>query len=222
MKRVRITLRPTGEYSPPIYELLAGGASYLERARIVNWNVSTPPATFLLRLRGDYERFEAVLEDHESAREYELVPLSDRECHCFLESEVSAAARRLFENFTRGTLMTVPPIECNRDGSNTFTIIGSDADIQAAVEGVPSGVGVTVEAVGGTEVAPERVTDRLAPRQRAAVETALECGYYDAPRRATIEDVARELGCATATAAEHIQKAESKLVAGLFERTDGS
>ncbi|GAB3676029.1 helix-turn-helix domain-containing protein [Halopiger thermotolerans] len=217
MKRVRITLRPAEEYSPPIYELLAGGANYLERARIVNWNVSEPPTTFLLRLRGDYERFEGVLEDHESAREYEILPLSDRECHCFLEGEVSAAARTLFENFTRGTLMTVPPIECNRDGSNTFTIIGSEGDIQAAVEDVPSGVGVTVDAVGGTAVAPERVTDRLAPRQRAAVEAALECGYYDVPRRATIEDIADELGCATATAGEHLQKAEAAVMGALFD-----
>ncbi|RKD98320.1 helix-turn-helix domain-containing protein [Halopiger aswanensis] len=217
MKRVRITLQPTGDYAPPIYDLLAGGANYLEAVRIVNWNVATPPTAFLLRIRGDYRRFERVLEDSEDVRDYEVLPLSERECHCFFEGEVSAAARSLFENFTRGGLLTVPPIECNDDGSNTFTIVGSDADIQAAVEGVPAGVDVTVEAVGGDGVAPERALDRLAPRQREAIETALEIGYYDAPRRATIEDVARDLECATATAAEHLQKGESAVIAALFD-----
>ena len=217
MERVRITLRPSGEYAPPIYELLAGGADFLERARIVNWNVSAPPTAFLFRLEGEYRRFAAVLEDHESVRDYEILPLSERECHCFFQGDVSPAARTLFENFTRGTLMTVPPVECNRDGSNTFAIIGSEADIQAAVEDVPSGVGVTVEAVGGDEVAPERVLDRLAPRQHDAIETAIERGYYDVPRRATIEDIADELGCATATAGEHLQKAESRVIAALFD-----
>lgn len=216
MKRVRITLRPSGDYSPPIYELLAGGANSLERARIVNWNVASPPTTFLFYLEGEYRRFAATLEDHESVREYEVLPLSERECHCFFEGEVSAAARSLFEIFTHGSLMTVAPIECNDDGSTTFTVIGSDADLQAAVEGVPGGVGVTIEAVGGDEVAPERVVGGLSRRQREAVETALEIGYYDVPRRATIEDVAAELECATATAAEHLQKGESTVIDALF------
>ncbi|OVE85340.1 helix-turn-helix domain-containing protein [Natronolimnobius baerhuensis] len=217
MKRVRITLRPTGAYAPPIYELLAGDADYLEQTHIVNWNVATPPTTFLLWLRGDYRRFGDVLETHETVHDYEILPLSARECHCFFQGEVATAARALFKNFTQGSLMTVPPIECNDDGSNTFTLIGSDTDIQAAVDGVPDGVSVTVDAVGGAGVAPERVLDRLAPRQREAIKIALERGYYDAPRRATIDEIAEELECATATAAEHLQKGESVVIAALFD-----
>ncbi|SEQ38084.1 helix-turn-helix domain-containing protein [Natrinema salaciae] len=217
MKRVRITLRPRGDYAPTIYERLAGGASYLERARIVNWNVSTPPTAFLFRLEGEYERFERVLDESEMVSAYELLPITDRSCYCFFEGTVSPAARSLFENFTRGSLMTVPPIECNEDGSTTYTIVGTEADIQAAVDGVPDAVGVTVEAVGGKRVAPDSVVGRLSPRQRDAVETALELGYYDVPRDATSEDVADELDCATATAAEHLQKAESAVMASLFE-----
>lgn len=218
MKRVRITLDPTGDYAPPLYRRLAGGASFLERVHIINWNVAAPPTAFLLRIRGDYRRFEAELEASENADEYEILPITDRECHCFLEGEVADAARLLFENFTRGSLITVPPIVCNDDGTNTFSIIGADADIQAAVEGVPDGVGVTVEAVGGEPVAPESAVGRLSERQREAVAAALDIGYYDVPREATAADVASELDCATATAAEHLQKAESKLIGALLER----
>ncbi|MFC6716538.1 helix-turn-helix domain-containing protein [Natrialbaceae archaeon GCM10025810] len=217
MKRVRITLAPAGDYAPPIYRLLAGGASYLERVHILNWNVATPPTAFLLRIRGDYRRFEGELEGRENVRASEFLPITDRECHCFFEGTVSAAARSLFENFTRGSLMTVPPIECNADGTNTFTIVGTDADIQAAVGGVPEGVGVTIEAVGGEAVATEGAIGRLTERQREAIETALALGYYDVPRAATTEDVARELECATATAAEHIQRGQAKLVDALFD-----
>ncbi len=217
MKRVRITLRPRGAYAPPIYERLAGGASYLERALIVNWNVSTPPTGFLFRLEGEYRRFEGELADSSMVSDYEVLPVTDRVCYCFLEGEVSAAARSLFENFTRGSLMTVPPIECNDDGTNTFTVVGTETDIQTAVDGVPEGVGTTLEQVGGKRVAADSVVGRLSPRQREAVETALELGYYDVPRTATSEDIARELGCATATAAEHLQKAESTVMASLLE-----
>ena len=214
---MRITLDPAGDYAPPLYRRLAGGAPYLERVRIINWNVATPPAAFLLWIRGDYRRFEAELEASANADEYELLPITDRECHCFLEGTVADAARSLFENFTRGSLITVPPIVCNDDGTNTYVIVGTDADIQAAIEGVPDGVEVTVEAVGGESVAPESAVGRLSRRQREAVEAALAVGYYDVPRAATTEDVARELDCAIATAAEHLQKAESKLIDALFE-----
>ncbi|WP_222919209.1 helix-turn-helix domain-containing protein [Natrinema sp. SYSU A 869] len=217
MKRVCITLRPQGSYAPPIYDRLAGGASYLERALIVNWNVATPPTAFLFQLEGEYRRFERVLAENEMVTDYEVLPITDRECYCFFEGEVSRAARSLFEIFTNGSLMTVPPIECNADGTNTFTVIGTATDIQAAVDGVPDAVGVTVERVGGKRVAADSVVGRLPARQREAIETALELGYYDVPRDATSEDVARELGCATATAAEHLQKAESTVMASLFE-----
>ncbi|WP_254612537.1 helix-turn-helix domain-containing protein [Haloterrigena gelatinilytica] len=190
MKRIRITLDPAGDYAPPLYRRFAGGASYLERVHIINWNVASPPTAFLLWLRGDYRRLEAELEASENADEYELLPLADRECHCFLEGAVADAARLLFENFTRGSLITVPPIVCNDDGTNTFSIIGTDADIQNAVEGVPDGVGVTVEAVGGETVAPKSAVGRLSERQREAVEAALEIGYYDVPREATTTDSA--------------------------------
>lgn len=217
MKRVRITLRPHGAYAPPIYEHLAGGATYLERAQIVNWNVSTPPTAFLFRLEGEYRRFERVLDESAMVSDHEILPVTDRKCYCFFEGAVSPAARSLFENFTRGSLMTVPPIECNEDGSNTYTIIGTEADIQTAVDGVPDGVDVTVETVGGKRVAADSVVGQLSARQREAVETALALGYYDVPRDGTTEDVADELGCATATAAEHLQKAESTVMASLFD-----
>lgn len=217
MKRVRITLHPTGDYAPPIYRLLAGGAAYLDRVQIVNWNVATPPTAFLFRLRGAYHRFETELASRDNVHEHELLPISERACYCYLKGEVTPAARTLFENFTRGSLITVPPIECNADGSNTFTLIGADADIQAAVGELPAAVNVTIDAVGGEQVAPDGVVGRLSDRQREAVELALAIGYYDVPREATTADVADELGCATATAAEHLQKAESAVFGSLFD-----
>jgi len=218
MKRVRITIRPPDAYLPPVYELLTGGAAYLDSVSIVNWNVSDPPAGFLLRLRGEYERFEDDLASAPNVRDFELLPLSDAECYCFLAGESPTAARALFENFTRGSLLTVPPVECHEGGASTFTIVGTEADIQAAVDDAPDGVEVTVESVGGGPVATDGAVGRLSPRQRDAVETALRLGYYDVPRDATVEDVARELDCATATASEHLRKAESKLIRSLFDR----
>jgi hypothetical protein len=218
MKRVRITIAPPDAYLPPVYRLLTREATYLTRVEIVNWNVAEPPVGFLLRVRGDYRRLGRALDGGKNVRDFELFPNGDREAYCFLAAENPTAGRALFENFTREDVLTVPPISCHDDGSSTFTLVGTESAIQDAVEGVPDGVSVTVEAVGAGRVAPDDVLDGLSPKQRAAVRAALRVGYYDVPREATTDDVARELGCATATASEHLRKAESRVLSALFGR----
>ena len=136
VKRVRITLDPPEVALPPIYRRMTRGAD-LDAVRIENWNVSEPPTTFLLQLRGDYERFADELAADDAVAEFEIFPIDDASCYCYLTGEVDPASRALFENFTRGSLITVPPVDCHGDGSSTFTIVGTDADIQAAVDEVP-------------------------------------------------------------------------------------
>lgn len=113
--------------------------------------------------------------------------------------------------------MTVPPAEWSTDGSYTFTVLGADADVQAAIDDVPSAGDVDIESVGGTKVATRSVIGRLSDRQLDAIEAGLELGYYDVLRAVTIDNIARELGCATSTVAKNLRKAESKLVVALFD-----
>jgi hypothetical protein len=215
MKRVRITIDPTDLQLRPLYHHLTGD-DRIERTDIVNWNVSDPPAGFLFRIWGAYETLEGDLDGSPHVDDYEILPLTDRECYCFLKGEATPGSRALFENFTRGSLLTVPPVSLNPNGTSTFTLIGTQTDIQTAVERIPDPVGVTVDEVGGERVATDSVITSLSPRQREAIETALTIGYYDVPRGATVEGVADELECAPTTAAEHLQKAESKLITALF------
>lgn len=216
MKRVRITLSPSEAYLPPVYRLLTREATYLSEVSIVNWNVTDPPVGFLLLVRGDYRRLAEALEGGPNVRDFALFPNGDREAYCFLAAEEATPGRALFENFTRGDLLTVPPIECHDDGSSTFTLVGTDAAVQAAVDGVPAGVTVTVDAVGSGRVAPDDAARSLSPRQRETVRAALRVGYYDVPREASTADVADEVGCATATASEHLRRAESRVLSSVL------
>lgn len=217
MKRIRITVYP-GELDLPLtYEDTTRGDEQFARVQVVNWNITTPTPTFLLRVRGDVQRFETVLQRDPDVDEYETLPVAEKECYCFVAGVGTADTRVLWENFKCGSLMTVPPAEWNADGSYTFTIVGRDADVQTAVDSVPAAVRVDVESVGGTKVTADNVVDRLSARQRDAVRAAIELGYYELPREATSTDVARKLDCATSTAAEHLRKAESKIVVDLFE-----
>lgn len=184
---------------------------------VLNWNISAPTAAFLLHVRGNVDRFELLLREDPDVEEYDLLTVDDDECYCFVAGVGTPDARELWETFKRGSLMTVPPAEWNLDGSYTFTVMGADADVQAAVEGVPSAASIDIESVGGTKVATQSVIGQLSDRQREAVEAGIELGYYDVPRAVTIDDIAGELDCATSTAAEHLRKAESKLIVALID-----
>lgn len=220
MKRVRITLSPPADYLPPVYRLLTQEASYLSRVEIVNWNVAKPPVGFLLFVRGEFHRLEQAVEEMDNVSDFEIFPNGETEAYCFLAAEGTTVGRALFENFTREDILTVPPIRCHEDGSSTFTLIGTEAAIQNAVDGVPDGVHITIDAVGTGPVAQNTVADRLSPKQREAVQAALQVGYYDIPREASTQDVADALDCATATASEHLRKAESRILSMLFAEAD--
>ncbi|WP_226008087.1 helix-turn-helix domain-containing protein [Natrinema salinisoli] len=63
---------------------------------------------------------------------------------------------------------------------------------------------------------PEVTEATLTARQREAVDAALSLGYYSIPRDASYEDVAEAIDYASSTVAEHLRKAEGKLVRSAF------
>lgn len=60
--------------------------------------------------------------------------------------------------------------------------------------------------------APGRGDDRLSERQREALLVAVERGYYETPRRASLTEVADAMGIAKATGSDLLHRAEGKLV----------
>jgi predicted DNA binding protein len=55
--------------------------------------------------------------------------------------------------------------------------------------------------------------DQLSSRQREVFRLAQTSGYYDHPRRTTVDELADELGVSSSTVHEHLRKAEAKLLA---------
>lgn len=176
MKRIRVTIRPDGMDLPLAFETATRDidGDLFEHVHVLNWNVGAPTAAFLLHVRGNVDRFESLLRKDPDVEDYDLLTIDDDECYCFVAGVGTPDARELWETFKRGSLMTIPPAEWNGDGSYTFTVMGADADVQAAVDGVPLAAGIDIESVGGTKVATESVIGQLSDRQREAVEAGLE------------------------------------------------
>ncbi|MFB6228878.1 MAG: helix-turn-helix domain-containing protein [Halobacteriales archaeon] len=95
-------------------------------------------------------------------------------------------------------------------------MFGPDDELQEAVTSVPPPIDVTIEAVGGLADTTTAVEARLTDRQREIVKTAVNKGYYDVPRTASQADIATELDCASSTVAEHLRKAESRMMRAQF------
>lgn len=64
--------------------------------------------------------------------------------------------------------------------------------------------------------------DSVTDKQLEAVRMAVELGYYDTPRKATLDDLAEHLDISRSAVSQRLTAVESKLVVKLFETDGGS
>lgn len=62
----------------------------------------------------------------------------------------------------------------------------------------------------------------LTERQLRLVTAAVECGYYDTPRRCSLTELADELGLAKSTCSETLHRAEGKIVKRFLEDVEAT
>ncbi|WP_132059042.1 helix-turn-helix domain-containing protein [Halorussus amylolyticus] len=121
--------------------------------------------------------------------------------------------------------LLVPPLRYSR-GAKWCRVLALDpANLSAFYRDVAAEYPVTVESKREVEsVAADRPLLTLdsalpdfSPRQREALLTAREMGYYRIPRDATTAEIAAEVGVERRTLEEHLRRAENKLLGALGE-----
>lgn len=217
MKHVRLTMRAPAGTVHPVFDMLTRG-DHVDRVRGLHWNFSGDRLGILHYVEGEFDAYVDELESMPDVLGYDVARADDRHFYVYHRCVVHGGAKALFETFTRETLLLVPPIEFSDDGAATLSLFGDGAEVQAAIDSVPDAVDLDVHEVSGMAETPEVTGATLTARQREAVEAALSLGYYDVPRRSDYEDVAAAIDCAPSTAAEHLRKAEGKLVRSAFAR----
>jgi len=217
MKYLRLTARPDPDRAPGFFHLLAGSA-HASEARLLDWNLGpTEAATMLYGVDGDADAFRSSATDTPGIESVDIATAGGERFYMLVEARPSAVPlfRRMVAAMTRAGLVVLTPV-VYRDGRVTGHVVGNPAALQATLDAAPDAVDVTVEEVGRFRGPPTEPATDLSERQREAVETALDLGYYDLPSEATHEDIAAALDCAPSTASEHLKRAEAKLVcAGL-------
>jgi len=213
--RVRVTAHGHEGEIHPVYDLWAN-APFIERSRALQWNNTGDELGILHYAEGDADAFEATIAEIPEVLGYDIERVAEGAFYVYIRDATTVSLREVFESLLTGAVIVVPPIVYHGDGWVTVSLFGDDEQLQAAVEQIPDPVEVVIEQVGGLASAAPAVDAGLTDRQRAAVEAALELGYYDVPREAGHEAVADALECAPSTAAEHLRKAESRVLRSAF------
>lgn len=135
-------------------------------------------------------------------------------CLCSLEDSI-------LERFEKHNCLYQPPT-VHRHGWENYTVIAFDeADIRALHEDLQADRDIEVVSKTAIEegqvphsmLTPvDRLFEDITDRQLAALQLALENGYYEQPRGTSLRDLADMTSVALSTYEEHLRKAENKLL----------
>lgn len=208
MKRVFLRINRTwGRDRPMAVRMRREG---VEEPRLVHAiSVSADYTRMVIETSADPDAFERVLERTEAVTDHEIVPGEDR-LFAFFEEETRALEAAMQQFLDELGLVVVPPMEyANR--TIGVELAGKTAAIRRAIELFPPDLEYEIERFGDYRRG-DSGHDLLTDRQREAVATAIDAGYYDVPRGGGVRDVADRLDCAPSTASNLLRRAEGTVM----------
>lgn len=197
----------------PMHDFVAEHPEY-GPTRLLQWNPRIPDRNaLLLHVAGPREPFLSVHAQRAPAEVVESSGAAGTDgFYLFVSERLEGSARELVGAFADQDVVVAPPVVYDVDGTVRLTIVGGNDALQRAVDRTPTDVSVRIEQIRTGAAGVRPAGESLSDRQREVVESAVELGYYEEPREATVEDVADRVECAPSTAAEHLRKAEAVLV----------
>lgn len=213
MKYIQATGTPDLEKVPDFFQVLAG-SSYVSEARLFDLNVSPRGRpTGLFEVDGDIDRVRTELDGSNGLRTVETAPVTDGTFNLLGTLDPSAAPllQDVFGAITLEELVVAKPV-IYRDEQVHVRIVGSSSILQTALSELPSDIDLEINAIGEFNRSRETPISMLSERQREALITAFDLGYYEHPRGTTHGEIADQLGCAPNTVSDHLQKAEKKIM----------
>src|SRR6056297_2159763 len=143
-------------------------------------------------------------------------------CLCSLEDSI-------IERFEEYNSLYQPPT-IHRQGWEHYSVLAFDeSDVRALLHDletdrdieVLSKTAITEQQIPHSMLAPvDQLFEDVTERQLAALQLALESGYYEQPRKTSLRELADQTAVARSTYEEHLRKAENKILtnAGQFLR----
>jgi len=107
-----------------------------------------------------------------------------------------------------------PPLSLE-NGSISVNVFGTEKEVVGFLSSAKKLPGVRVSLAKKSRLGIFK-KPLLTAQQERTLKAALESGYYSVPRRIGIRALAKKLGLSASTAAEHLRKAESKVIEDYF------
>lgn len=152
---------------------------------------------------------ENTLDELEYVDHYEHVTGSDQSHLYVIGFEAPALAEQITQHAADLVGTCDPAIDTQ---GGTISLVGSQEAIRGVIrEYAAAGVSPDLEKLSEYEGSSSPIA-QLTDRQREVLEIAYEQGYYEVPREASAEDIARSLQVDASTVSEHLQRAERNLL----------
>ena len=164
----------------------------------------------LYQLRGDLEQSAKALEADPEVLSVERSAASDG--LVYLHFQANDQMTDLLGIFRRYEIVVDWPMEYTDSGGLRVTMLGEDKKIREAIAEIPDGVQILLEGIGDYHSDTRQLASLLTARQQELLELAIEEGYYEMPRRATLSDLAEQVDITAGTVGEHLRKIESKVI----------
>lgn len=218
MKTLRLRLALDETTIHPMHDFVCRHEGFT-RSRLLHWNTGGDGTlSMIFHVEGERpDEYAAALTEADSVAAYELSVRSEHSFYLYVRENLRDADRRLLDSYRRNDLVIVPPVTYWEDRSMALTLVGTAEAVQTAVAETPGEVVVDVRSVRPYDAGAVDPLLQLTERQREAVKAAVDNEYYGARREGSVADVAEALDCATATAAEHLRKAERQVMTAVVE-----
>lgn len=213
MKYIQAIGTPDLDKAPEFFQVLAG-SSYVTEARLFDLNISPRGRpTVLFEVDGDVDLVGTELDSSNGLQTVETAPVTDGKFNLLATLDLSTIPllQDVFGALTQEGLVVAKPV-IYRDGQVHVRIVGSSSTLQTAISKLSSNMEFEIITIGEFDRSRDTPLSMLSDRQREALVTAFNLGYYEHPRETTHGDIAAQLGCAPNTVSDHLQKAEKKIM----------
>lgn len=167
-----------------------------------------------VKMKDPKSRFEDVLADDTATIQVLEIEKAGSSTY-FLKRRVNPVGNGLFAT---GGFLSIP-LEIS-GGRMRASFLGSSSQLKRLLKMIDKeGIGYKITSNTDARFSPASPLGLLTEKQRRAITTAFNLGYYEIPKRVSSEELASKLRIREATFVRHRAKAEKRLLAALLSET---
>jgi hypothetical protein len=215
MRSLELSIRQPADDRHQMHQFVIDHEAYTVARQLYHHQYAEGEHALFFHVEGPVDPYRDQMQTVSSVIEFEITPCSDDSFYVYVREEVTLPDSALIDAFSQPGLLLAHPIEYRADETIRAVVLGPTAAIQSVADTVAEISDIEIERIG--DVPSSTIDSRigLTQRQFEAVAVAVECGYYEVPREAGIDDIAAGLDCSSGTAGELLRRAEHTVMSDL-------